>query len=103
MDRRSIIKSLFTIAVAPKVLAELNLEVPVVANPAPANILVSSLQLLTPAYYKAFVEKYGSENWTLWLSAYGNGPMLNDNKYFWYEKRNAIPDIINTEPCQNTY
>ena len=33
--------------------------------------LVSDLQLLTPQYYKNYVEKYGNEDFTWWLSTYG--------------------------------
>lgn len=86
MNRRSLIKSLFTIAVAPKVLAELNLESPLVANDGATKGLISSLQLLTPQYYKQFVEKYGSEDFTWWLSAYGKSMPVNSNKFFWYER-----------------
>jgi hypothetical protein len=95
MNRRSLIKSLFTIAVAPKVLSELNLNVPFVSNPIAEKSLVSGLQMLTPQFYKAFVEKYGSENCTWGLSTYDKIPMPNENKYFRFESKN-------TEPCQNT-
>jgi len=43
MNRRSLIKSLFTIAVAPKVLSELNLE----PKPLMTSQMVKELQLLT--------------------------------------------------------
>ncbi len=64
MNRRSLIRSLFGIAVAPKMLAELNLETPMVANPLATKSLFSDLQLLTPRFYNSYIEKYGNENWT---------------------------------------
>lgn len=33
--------------------------------------LISDLQLLTPQYYKSYLEKYGNDNFTWWLSTYG--------------------------------
>lgn len=43
MNRRSLIKSLFTIAVAPKVLAELNLDAPKVAKNGFAGLIPTIL------------------------------------------------------------
>ena len=33
--------------------------------------LISDLQLLTPQYYSKYVEKYGSEEFFMWLATYG--------------------------------
>lgn len=97
MNRRSLIKSLFTIAVAPKVLTELNLGTPAASNPIVRKSLISDLQLLTPQFYKSYVEKYGNENFSWWLSTYGNSVPITENKYFWYEKNRQT-----TDQCQNT-
>lgn len=63
MNRRSLIKSLFTIAVAPKILAELNLEVPMIAKPQLTKSLFNDLNLLVPDYMTKMIEKYGNTNW----------------------------------------
>jgi hypothetical protein len=63
MNRRSLIKSLFTIAVAPKILTELNLDVPKVANQQLTKSLFTDLHLLVPDYMTKLIEKYGNTNW----------------------------------------
>lgn len=52
--------------------------------------LVSNLQLLTPQYYKQFVEKYGAENWTWWLATYGGMEQVFNRNYFWFESRGKL-------------
>lgn len=52
--------------------------------------LVSQLQLLTPQFYKTFVEKYGSENWTWWLATYGGMEQVMNRNYFWFENRGKL-------------
>ena len=54
------------------------------------RVLVSNLQLLTPQYYKTFVEKYGPENWTWWLSTYGGMEQVFNRNYFWFESRGKL-------------
>jgi len=49
--------------------------------------LVSQLQLLTPQYYKKYVEKYGNEDYTWWLQAYGGMEQVYNQQYFWFENR----------------
>lgn len=49
--------------------------------------LVSQLQLLTPQYYKKYVEKYGNEDYTWWLQAYGGMEEVYNQQYFWFENR----------------
>ncbi len=46
--------------------------------------LVSDLQLLTPQYYKNYVEKYGSEDFTWWLSTYAGMEEVKNRDYFWH-------------------
>lgn len=47
--------------------------------------LVSLLQLLTPQYYKKYVERYGNEDFTWWLSTYGGMEEVYNQQYFWFE------------------
>lgn len=54
------------------------------------RVLVSNLQLLTPQYYKTFVEKYGAENWTWWLATYGGMEQVFNRNYFWFESRGKL-------------
>lgn len=52
--------------------------------------LVSDLQLLTPQYYKNYVEKYGNEDFTWWLSTYGGTEQVLNREYFWFENRGKL-------------
>lgn len=52
--------------------------------------LVSNLQLLTPQYYRQFVEKYGAENWTWWLATYGGMEVVKNRNFFWFENRGKL-------------
>lgn len=49
--------------------------------------LVSQLQLLTPQYYKKYVEKYGNEDYTWWLQTFGGMEQVFNRDYFWFENR----------------
>ena len=52
--------------------------------------LVSDLQLLTPQYYKNYVEKYGSEDFTWWLATYAGMEQVQNRDYFWFENRGKL-------------
>lgn len=52
--------------------------------------LVSDLQLLTPQYYKTYVEKYGNEDFTWWLATYGGMEEVKNRNYFWFENRGKL-------------
>lgn len=52
--------------------------------------LVSDLQLLTPQYYKTYVEKYGNEDFTWWLATYGGMEQVLNREYFWFENRGKL-------------
>ena len=58
--------------------------------------LVSDLQLLTPQYYKNYVEKYGNEDFTWWLSTYGGMEQVMNRDYFWFENRGKLMTGIQT-------
>lgn len=51
---------------------------------------MSDLQLLTPQYYKNYVEKYGNEDFTWWLSTYGGMEEVKNRDYFWFENRGKL-------------
>lgn len=52
--------------------------------------LVSQLQLLKPAYYKTYTEKYGNEDFTWWLATYGGMERAENRDYFWFENRGKL-------------
>ena len=58
--------------------------------------LVSLLQLLTPQYYKEYVEKYGNEDFTMWLATYGGMEQVFNQNYFWFENRGKLMQGIQT-------
>ncbi len=58
--------------------------------------LVSDLQLLTPQAYKTYVEKYGNEDFTWWLSTYGGMEQVLNREYFWFENRGKLITGIQT-------
>lgn len=52
--------------------------------------LISDLQLLTPQYYKMYVQKYGSEMYDYffqWLATYGGMEKVENRNFFWFESR----------------
>jgi hypothetical protein len=52
--------------------------------------LISDLQLLTPQYYKQYVEKYGNEDFTWWLATYGGMEEVKNREFFWFENRGKL-------------
>ena len=65
--------------------------------------LVSQLQLLTPQYYKEYVEKYGNEDFTWWLSTYGGMEEVYNQQYFWFENRGKLmPAVTNLNAVSAT-
>jgi hypothetical protein len=74
--------------VAPKVLAELNLETPLVANSQSTKALFNDLIFLVPDYMPKLIEKYGNTNWS------DQWDLLEADKH-------KNPKLY--EPCQNTY
>lgn len=59
--------------------------------------LVSFLQLLTPQYYKTYVEKYGNEDWTWFLATYGGMEIVNNRDYFWFENRGKLMEALGVQ------
>jgi hypothetical protein len=52
--------------------------------------LISSLQLLTPQYYKEYIETYGSEAFFMWLSTYAGVEEVKNRDFFWFENRGKL-------------
>ena len=52
--------------------------------------LISDLQLLTPQFYNKYVEKYGSEEFFMWLSTYAGMEEVKNREFFWYENRGKL-------------
>ena len=61
-----------------------------VSSPYANRQLISDLQLLTPQYYKQYVEKYGNEDFTWWLATYGGMEEVKNRNYFWFENRGKL-------------
>jgi hypothetical protein len=58
--------------------------------------LISDLQLLTPQYYKQYVEKYGNEEFFMWLATYGGMEEVKNRNFFWFENRGKLmPAVTN--------
>ena len=66
-------------------------EVAIQANQA----LISSLQLLTPQYWNMYVEKYGNEDFTWWLSTFGGMEEVKNQEFFWFESRGKLMLAVN--------
>lgn len=61
-----------------------------VSRPQANLALMSSLQLLAPQYYSGFVNKYGDENYTWWLSTYAGMEEVKNDTFFWFESRGKL-------------
>jgi len=58
--------------------------------------LISDLQLLTPQFYNKYVEKYGNEEFFMWLATYGGMEQVNNRNFFWFENRGKLmPAVTN--------
>lgn len=52
--------------------------------------IISGLQLLTPQYWKQYVQRYGSEVYDYffqWLATFGGMELVKNQNFFWYESR----------------
>lgn len=56
--------------------------------------LVADLQLLTPQFYSQYVQKYGNENFTWWLSTFGGMEEVKNQEFFWFENRGKLMQAI---------
>jgi hypothetical protein len=94
MKRSSFFKSLATLIAAPSILAKIQIK-DAALKPTPVNSsLLKDIHLLTPSYYKEYVEKYGNEDFTWWLSGMDRLPHTT-KKINWYERDKM--DIIETD------
>jgi hypothetical protein len=58
--------------------------------------LMVDLQLLTPQYYKQYVNKYGNEDFTWWLAANAGMEEVKNQNFFWFENRGKMmPAVTN--------
>lgn len=67
-----------------------------ISLPQANRALVSQLQLLTPQYYKTYVEKYGNEDFTWWLATYAGMEEVKNRDYFWFENRGKLMEAVTT-------
>lgn len=61
MNRRSVIRSILGLAVAPKILAEIDFKP--MASKAVTASLFQDLQFVIPDYLPKLIEKYGNTSW----------------------------------------
>lgn len=62
-----------------------------IANPGGTNrALIVDAQLLTPQFYKQYVEKYGDESFFTWLSTYAGMEEVKNRDFFWFENRGRL-------------
>jgi predicted SnoaL-like aldol condensation-catalyzing enzyme len=52
--------------------------------------LISDLQLLTPQFYNKYVQKYGNEEFFMWLATYGGMEEVRNRNFFWFENRGKL-------------
>lgn len=57
----------------------------VISLPAANYDLISSLQLLAPHYWKEFVNNFGPQNFTTWLSTFGGMELVEGREFFHFE------------------
>lgn len=87
MNRKSFLKGLFGLAIAPKLISEINWEAAAKVAQPTTSALLTDLNLLIPDFYKSMVAKYGNENSYSMLVEYLKEP-INDgslNKFYYYE------------------
>ncbi len=52
--------------------------------------LISDLQLLSPAFWSEYVNIYGNEDLTWWLSTFGGMEEVKNRDFFWFESRGKL-------------
>ena len=55
-----------------------------------SRALISTLQLLTPQFYKSYVETYGDEAFFMWLATYSGMEEVKNRDFFWFENRGKL-------------
>lgn len=65
-----------------------------ISQPNATRALISQLQLLTPQYYNKYVQKYGNEDFTMWLAAYAGMELVKNRDFFWFESRGKLMPAI---------
>lgn len=78
MNRRSVIRCILGLAAAPKILAEIDFKPPVIPTAGATKSLMADLQLLTPQFYKTYVEKYSDTNFKWYQIPTGNWELIKD-------------------------
>lgn len=85
MTRSSFLKSIFALAIAPKVIAQLAIRPPI--KTLTNAQLFNDLNFLIPDYHKRCVEKYGNENYTMFMELLSTENERNKSgEYFHFEK-----------------
>ena len=61
-----------------------------ISKSAADRALISTLQLLTPQYYKRYTEIYGNEDFTMWLATFAGMEIVKNRDFFWFESRGKL-------------
>lgn len=62
----------------------------VISLPAANYDLIASLQLLSPHYWKEFVNNFGEQNFTTWLSTFGGMEKVEGREFFHFEDQGKL-------------
>ena len=65
--------------------------------------LISQLQILKPALYNKYTEKYGDEAYIMWLQTYAGMEKAINQTYTWAENRGKLMPALEHHPdgeCQ---
>lgn len=89
MNRGRFLKTLLGIAVAPKVLAEVNIP-PV---PVKKSLLFTELNSMVPSYYPEMVAKYGTDHYAFIEQALWRGNHSTTEFYHYESPRGLIASI----------
>lgn len=72
-----------------------------VSQPNATRALISQLQLLTPQYYEKYVQKYGNEDFTMWLATYAGMELVKNRDFFWFESRGKLMPAVTVKTAVN--
>lgn len=65
-----------------------------ISLPAANYELISDLQLLAPHFYKQFVNKFGEQNFTTWLSTFGGIERVEGREFFHFEDTGKLMGAV---------
>src|SRR5690348_227609 len=73
----------------------------VISLPAANYDLISTLQLLAPHYWKEFVQNFGEQNFTTWLSTFGGMELVEGREFFHFEDQGKLMAAVTIKTAVN--